>query len=51
MIELLPLACHVDVSTSSCSLSVVDVVDYTSMSLVMDNIPSTIVCATSTNVS
>ncbi len=44
-------SCHGNVSTSSCSLGVVDVVDCTSMSLVMDYIPSIVVCATSINVS
>ncbi len=42
-------SCRVDVSTSLCSLSVVNVVDYTSMSLVMDFTPSTVICAANTN--
>ncbi len=42
---------HVDVLVSLCFLGVLDVVDYTSMSLVIDYTPSTVVCATSTNAS
>jgi hypothetical protein len=40
-----------DISVSSFSLGVIDVVDYTSTSLLMDCIPSTVVYATNTNAS
>jgi hypothetical protein len=45
------LSCHFDVSTSSVSSGVVDVVDCASTSLVIDYTPLTFVCVTSIDVS